>query len=109
MYLRTRIQSSGTKTSAVSSAARNGKAEKSLSGLSASTYQLCNTQLLKMNITVSNPASSPHLSESTSEDEASSAENEASLAELILEQLADAVVFADETGTIRRWNHAAVV
>ena len=62
-----------------------------------------------MNITVSNPASSPHLSESTSEDEASSAENEASLAELILEQLADAVVFADETGTIRRWNHAAVV
>ena len=30
-----------------------------------------------------------------------------SLAESILEQIADAVIFADETGTIRRWNHAA--
>ncbi len=30
-----------------------------------------------------------------------------SLAELILEQIADAVIFADEKGTIRRWNHAA--
>jgi len=34
-------------------------------------------------------------------------ENEASLAESILEQTADAVIYADETGTIRRWNHAA--
>lgn len=32
-----------------------------------------------------------------------------SMAELILEQLGDAIVFADETGTIRRWNHAAEV
>ena len=30
-----------------------------------------------------------------------------SLAEAILEQIADPVIFADETGTIRRWNHAA--
>ena len=30
-----------------------------------------------------------------------------SLAESILEQLADAVIYADEKGTIRRWNHAA--
>jgi PAS domain S-box-containing protein len=30
-----------------------------------------------------------------------------SLAELILEQIADAVIFADDKGTIRRWNHAA--
>lgn len=30
-----------------------------------------------------------------------------SLAESILEQIADAVIYADETGTIRRWNHAA--
>lgn len=29
------------------------------------------------------------------------------LAELILEQIADAVIYADENGTIRRWNHAA--
>ena len=29
------------------------------------------------------------------------------LAESILEQMADAVIFADEKGTIRRWNHAA--
>ncbi len=31
----------------------------------------------------------------------------ASLAESILEQIADAVIYADATGTIRRWNHAA--
>lgn len=31
-----------------------------------------------------------------------------SLAESILEQVADALIFADETGTIRRWNLAAV-
>ena len=30
-----------------------------------------------------------------------------SLAELILEQIADAVIYADDTGTIRRWNNAA--
>src|SRR5438876_11503528 len=30
-----------------------------------------------------------------------------SLAEAILEQIADAVIFADATGTIMRWNHAA--
>ena len=30
-----------------------------------------------------------------------------SLAEAILEQIADAVIYADATGTIRRWNHAA--
>ena len=30
-----------------------------------------------------------------------------SLAELILEQIADAVIYADGTGTIMRWNHAA--
>jgi PAS domain S-box-containing protein len=30
-----------------------------------------------------------------------------SLAEWILEQMADAVIYADEKGTIRRWNHAA--
>ena len=29
------------------------------------------------------------------------------LAESILEQIADAVIYADETGTIMRWNHAA--
>jgi PAS domain S-box-containing protein len=34
-------------------------------------------------------------------------EVESSVAESILEQIADAVVFADHTGTIRRWNHAA--
>ena len=35
-------------------------------------------------------------------------ENKSLLAESILEQIADAVIYADETGTIRRWNHAAV-
>ena len=30
-----------------------------------------------------------------------------SLAEAILEQIADAVIYADEAGTIMRWNHAA--
>jgi len=35
-------------------------------------------------------------------------ENKSSLAESIIEQIADAVIYADETGTIRRWNHAAV-
>jgi PAS domain S-box-containing protein len=30
-----------------------------------------------------------------------------SLAESILEQMADAVIYADEQGTIRRWNRAA--
>ena len=35
-------------------------------------------------------------------------EDRSSLAEAILEQIADAVIFADATGTIRRWNHAAV-
>jgi len=34
-------------------------------------------------------------------------EGESSVAESILEHIADAVVFADDTGTIRRWNHAA--
>jgi PAS domain S-box-containing protein len=34
-------------------------------------------------------------------------ENMPSLAESILEQIADAVIFADDTGTIRRWNPAA--
>ena len=33
-------------------------------------------------------------------------EDTSSLAEAILEQIADAVIFADATGTIRRWNHA---
>jgi PAS domain S-box-containing protein len=55
-----------------------------------------------MNFTISKPTSSPLLSESTSEDESS-------LAELILEQIADAVIYADETGMIRRWNNAAAV
>jgi len=36
-------------------------------------------------------------------------ENNSSLAESILEQIADAVIYANETGTIRRWNHAASV
>jgi PAS domain S-box-containing protein len=30
-----------------------------------------------------------------------------SLAEAILAKIADAAIFADATGTIRRWNHAA--
>ena len=34
-------------------------------------------------------------------------EDMSSLAEAILEQMADAVIYADDTGTIRRWNHAA--
>src|SRR3989442_2409071 len=34
-------------------------------------------------------------------------EDASSLAEAILEQIADAVIFADATGTIMRWNHAA--
>ena len=34
-------------------------------------------------------------------------EDRSSLAEAILEQMADAVIYADETGTIRRWNPAA--
>ena len=34
-------------------------------------------------------------------------ENMSSLAESILEQIADAVIYADNTGTIMRWNHAA--
>ena len=34
-------------------------------------------------------------------------ENKSSLAESILEQVADAVIYADDTGTITRWNHAA--
>src|SRR2546422_581444 len=34
-------------------------------------------------------------------------EDMSSLAEAILEQIADAVIFADATGTIRRWNQAA--
>jgi len=36
-------------------------------------------------------------------------ENKSLLAESILEQIADAVIYADETGTIRFWNHAAAV
>ncbi len=32
---------------------------------------------------------------------------EAALAESILEQIADAVIYADDTGRIVRWNHAA--
>lgn len=31
----------------------------------------------------------------------------ASVADLILEQMADAVIYSDRTGTIRRWNRAA--
>ena len=34
-------------------------------------------------------------------------EDASSLAESILEQIADAVIYADDTGTIMRWNHAA--
>ncbi len=34
-------------------------------------------------------------------------ERQANLAEEILDQAADAVIFADRTGTIRRWNRAA--
>jgi len=34
-------------------------------------------------------------------------EDTSSLAESILEQIADAVIYVDGTGTIRRWNHAA--
>ena len=34
-------------------------------------------------------------------------EDMSSLAEAILEQIADAVIYADDTGTIMRWNHAA--
>jgi PAS domain S-box-containing protein len=34
-------------------------------------------------------------------------EDMSSLAESILEQIADAVIYADDTGTIVRWNHAA--
>jgi PAS domain S-box-containing protein len=34
-------------------------------------------------------------------------EDTLSLAEAILEQIADAVIFADAAGAIRRWNHAA--
>ena len=36
-------------------------------------------------------------------------EDTSSLAEAILEQIADAVIFADATGTIRRWNRAAAL
>jgi PAS domain S-box-containing protein len=35
------------------------------------------------------------------------AEDRSSLPESILEQMADAVIYADHSGTIRRWNHAA--
>jgi PAS domain S-box-containing protein len=34
-------------------------------------------------------------------------ETKSSLAESILEQIADALIYADDTGTIMRWNHAA--
>jgi PAS domain S-box-containing protein len=34
-------------------------------------------------------------------------EDRSSLAESILEQIGDAVIYVDDTGTIRRWNHAA--
>jgi PAS domain S-box-containing protein len=34
-------------------------------------------------------------------------EDRSALAESILEQMADAVIYADDTGTIMRWNHAA--
>jgi PAS domain S-box-containing protein len=34
-------------------------------------------------------------------------ESKSTLAESILEQIADAVIYADDTGTITRWNHAA--
>jgi PAS domain S-box-containing protein len=36
-------------------------------------------------------------------------EDTSSLAEAILEQIADPVIFADATGTIRRWNPAAAL
>src|SRR5260370_41025747 len=35
------------------------------------------------------------------------AEDRSSLPESILEQIADAVIYADRSGTIRQWNHAA--
>ena len=35
------------------------------------------------------------------------AEDRSSLPESILEQIADAVIYADRSGTIRRWNQAA--
>src|SRR5215813_2263264 len=35
------------------------------------------------------------------------AEDRSSLPESILEHIADAVIYADRSGTIRRWNHAA--
>jgi PAS domain S-box-containing protein len=34
-------------------------------------------------------------------------EDRSSLAESILEQMADAMSYVDDTGTISRWNHAA--
>jgi PAS domain S-box-containing protein len=34
-------------------------------------------------------------------------EDRSALAESILEQMADAVIYVDDTGTIMRWNHAA--
>ena len=34
-------------------------------------------------------------------------EDKSALAESILEQIADAIIYADDTGTITRWNHAA--
>ena len=34
-------------------------------------------------------------------------EDRSSLAESVLEHIADAVIYADDTGTIMRWNHAA--
>jgi PAS domain S-box-containing protein len=35
-------------------------------------------------------------------------EDVSSLAEMILDQIADAIIYADRTGTIRRWNRGAV-
>jgi PAS domain S-box-containing protein len=34
-------------------------------------------------------------------------EDKSSLAEMILEQIADAIIYADDAGTVMRWNHAA--
>jgi len=66
----------------------------------SATYQLCNTELLKMSINNVE-------TEVDSERRRELLETKSSLAESILEQTADAVIYADETGTIRRWNHAA--
>src|SRR5258708_26304262 len=108
MYWRTRILSSSARTSVASSAVRGGRAEKSVSGRSvkrpptafSSTYQLSNMELLKMS--VQNVEA-----EVDSDRSGELVENKSTLAESILEQIADAVIYADDKGKIMRWNHAA--